>query len=263
MKKFIVILLVLIYAFSIPAAAFAANESSGSADGKYANIAQLYQYWERNGYPDYVGSVFSTDGSQSRLTVLLVDDDGTMEDQIRRSLIDDSDASFGMAQFSHNELEAVADEIVSNYLGKKDKVYGIGVGWTSVDGKTAGFGASGKESRVVVSVDKSVLEKYTNKFHALYGDMVVVEAGHPAQIIATSANSELLPMLISLLVLVGAITLFFNRNRLIPAMQVVTGTVVAHSAHASRKQTIEAIKNSEIPPGDEVFNSILHRIDKQ
>ena len=93
----------------------------------------MFQYWEANGYPDYVGSVYSNSGSTAHLTVLLVNDDRTRADQIRASLIDDSGVSFGTAEFSHNTLKAVNDEIAVNYMGNDEKIYGVGVGWSSVE----------------------------------------------------------------------------------------------------------------------------------
>jgi hypothetical protein len=63
--------------------------------------------------------------------------------------------------------------------------------------------------------------------------------------------------------LCGAIVaLYFNRARLIPAMQTNTGSVVTGNVPVNRKQTIAAIKNSALTPPDEVFKSIMERVDK-
>lgn len=284
MKRLTAILLILACVLSAPIAAYAANEapapvSEGNeapvpapdgneaprlSDGKYSNIGELFQYWEANGYPDYVGSVYSTSGGPA-LTVLLVNDDGTGAEQIRALLADDSGVSFGTAEFSYNTLKAVNDEIVANYLGSDEKVYSVAVGWTSADGVVTGFGESGKESRVVVSVDESVLAEYADKFYELYGDMVVVEAGEAPVLLDDNlpdSNVWLLPLIIFMVMIVGASLLMFNRARLIPVMQTTKGTVAAQPAPVSRKETIAAIRNSEISPSDKVFNSILREIDK-
>ncbi|KPU42460.1 hypothetical protein OXPF_42450 [Oxobacter pfennigii] len=241
------------------------NESSRLPDGKYSNIVELFEYWEQKGYPDYVGGVVSTDGSMNNLTVLLVNDDGTKEEQIRALLADHSGVSFGTAAYSHNAMKAVSEEITANYMGSGNKVYSVGIGWTSADGKVTGFGESRKESRVVVSVDESVLTEYKNKFYKLYGDMVVVEAGGAPILLddSTAANNLWLsPLLISMIVIAGAGILFYNRIRLIPAIQTAKGTVVTQSAAVSTKETIAAIKDSEISPSDEVFKSILSKIEE-
>ena len=133
MKKIATILIVLmcILSFSV-----AADSDDSEFLGQepllnhvtYENIVALYEHWETNGYPDYVGFVYSTDGSENNLTVLLVGDDGTLENQIRSMLISDSGVSFGSAKYSYNELLAIADEISSDYLEKNKHFYGLGVG---------------------------------------------------------------------------------------------------------------------------------------
>lgn len=258
MKRLIAILMILACVLSAPVAAYAANE-----EGEYSDIEELYQYWEMNGYPDYAGGVFSDSDSIGHLTVLLVNDDGTIADQIRDSLVDDSGVSFGKAEFSYNALKEASEDISANYMGSDEKIYSVGVGWTSADGVVTGFGESGKEFRVVVTVDESVLTEYEDKFHELYGDMVVVEAGGPFMPVedASAGNVWLLPLMIFIIMIAGA-GILFNRSRLIPAMQTTKGTVVAQSAPVSRKETITAVKNSEIAPSDKVFDSILRKIDK-
>lgn len=186
MRRLIAIVIIMIM-FSILAVSYtvyAINETPTEIvpsfeSRQYSNVYKLYEYWEENGYPDYVGDVYSTDGGIDNLTILLVNDDGTYEDKIRASLIDDSGVSFGSAKYSHNELKSIQEEIVRNYMGSDKNVYGVGAGWTSVDGIVTGFGEEGNESRVVVGVDKSVIKEYTNIFNNLYGDRVVVEVSGP------------------------------------------------------------------------------------
>ena len=55
-----------------------------SAAGEFKDIEELYGYWETKGYPDYVSSVCSTDGTTSSLMVLLTDP--AAEDEIRDML---------------------------------------------------------------------------------------------------------------------------------------------------------------------------------
>jgi hypothetical protein len=234
----------------------------------FENITALYEHWETNGYPDYVGFVFSTDGSENNLTVLLVGDDGTVENQIRSMLISDSGLSFGSAKYSYNELLAIADEISSEYLEKNNLFYGLGVGWGGAGDGAPGFGDSGKEPRVVVGVDKSILTEYTKKFEKLYGDRVVVFESEAfvredLRDVTKDKNTGLSWLLIPMMLLVVAgIILFGIRTRLIPAMQTMKGTIITQSAPVSRKETIAAIKNSEVEPGDKVLNSILRRISE-
>ncbi len=270
MKKLIAFLIALTCILSFYMTALAANSDSNKSlspvSGKYENIVALYEHWETKGYPDYVGFVFSTDGSENNLTVLLVGDDGTAEKQIRSMLISDSGLSFGSAKYSYNELRAIAEEISSDYLENNNLFYDIGVGWGGVGDGAPGFGASGKEPRVVVGVDKSILTEYTKKFEKLYSDKVVLFKSEGLVLedmpnVAEDKNAGLLWLLIPMMLLVGVGIVI--RTQLVPAMQTTTGSVVTKSVPISRKQTVEAVKNSEVSPRAEVFDSILCKINRE
>ncbi|NLJ69930.1 MAG: hypothetical protein GX328_00500 [Clostridiaceae bacterium] len=277
MKKLIAFLIALtcILSFSITVLATDSNsdsefivQESSINHVTYENIAALYEHWETNGYPDYVGFVYSTDGSTNNLTVLLVGDDGTAEDQIRSMLINDSGLSFGSAKYSYNELMTIANEISSEYFENNKLFYGLSVGWGGVGDGAPGFGDSGREARVVVEVDSSIFAEYTKLFKELYGDKVVVfqsEAfvDEDQRDIAEDKNTGLLWLLIPMVLLVGAGIIFAIRTKLVPALQTATGSVVTKNALVSRKQTIEAVKNSEVSPRADVFDSILSKIDKE
>jgi hypothetical protein len=66
-----------------------------------------------------------------------------------------------------------------------------------------------------------------------------------------------------LLILISiASVVFFNRNRLTPAMQTANGNVVTGNAPISTKQTVAAIKNSALTPSDDVFKNIMEKVNK-
>ena len=269
MKKFVVLLLISACILSVPLTTAAANDSAEQPLGKYAGISELFEFWEASGYPGYVGGVFSADGTSHNLTVLLYDDDGSAEELIRSSLIDDTGVSFSKAEVSHSTLMAVYDEICTNHMQSPGKVYSVGIGWTTVDGVVTGFGESGRESRVVVSVDESVLKEYTDEFFALYGDLVFVEAGTPLEFSSKDIGRQnmfskytwQIIIIISIAVVCLGV-LFLNRAHFIPALQSVNGRVAAQSAPFSRAETIAAIKNSAVAPSDGVLDSIIQKIAK-
>lgn len=194
MKRWIMICTILASLLLVFVAAAAAVDNSEKAQAgigrQYYDMAELFQYWEEYGYPDYVGGVYSPGGSMSHLKVLLVEDDGSGEDQIRASLVNTYGLSFGKAKYSYNQLLEVNDEIVSNHMVTGGKIYSVGVGWTSSGGKVTGFGASGKEFRVVVTVDGSVLTEYKIKFRLLYGNMVEVQAGSPMDLLNDTSDQK-------------------------------------------------------------------------
>ncbi len=241
------------------------EELSPLSDGKFAKITDLYQHWEMNGYPDYVGFVFSTDGTGSNLTVLLVGDVDVAEKQIRGMLLSDAGLSFGRAEYSYNELIAVADEIADDNLAAGGKFYHVGIGWTEVNGEVSGFGPSGKEPRIIVGVDESVAAEQTEKLKQTYGDMVVIEVSdEPVLDVDRVPDESGLPWLLipALAIVIGGLLFLLYRRQSSPAMQTNTGSVVTGSSNVSRKQVIEAVKDSEVEPSEDVLKSILHKIDE-
>lgn len=170
MKRFVCILFALCLCFSMGMAAMAAP---------YADISVLFEVWEEFGYPDDVGGVYSTDGSVDRLTVLLVgDEDGSREAEIRAMLNDDSEATFEASTYSYNRLLEIHQEVTGDYLFEDLEFHSCGIGW----GQDGGFGESGHELRVVLTVDEARLEEYREMFSKVYGDAVVVEAGGPLEL---------------------------------------------------------------------------------
>lgn len=165
MRRIVSILLTLCLCLSL---------SSGVMAAPYADISALFQYWEQFGYPEDVAGVYSTDGSSDHLTVLLIGDtDGSREAEIRAMLNDDSEVTFEPGTYSQERLQQINQEITDGYLYEGSGVYSCGIGW----GADGGFGESGSEFRVVVTVDETRLEEYTAAFSGVYGDAVVVEAG--------------------------------------------------------------------------------------
>jgi len=166
---------------------------------------------------------------------------------------------FGKAKYSHNALIAVNNEIVAAYLGSDAQIYDVSVGWNTTDGMVSGFGESGKESRVVLYVDDAAAAEYANRFYEFYGDMVVVKAGEAyvfaddsALASAPSAKNARHLLFVTMFVLISGSILFIYRNRLIPALQINNGGVAEANAPISRKQTVDAVKNSAVTPSDEI-----------
>ena len=167
MKRIICFLFALCLCLSLTAGVMAAP---------YADISALFQYWEEFGYPEDVAGVYSTDGSPYNLTVMLIgDEDGSREAEIRAMLNDDSGATFEAGSYSQERLQQINDEITEFYMYEGSGIYGSGIGW----GLEGGFGESGSEFRVVVTAEEDRVAEYQDIFSGVYGDAVVVEAGEP------------------------------------------------------------------------------------
>lgn len=149
---------------------------TGVMAAPYADISALFQHWEEFGYPEDVAGVYSTDGSAENLTVMLIgDNDGSREAEIRAMMNDDSGATFEAGSYSQERLQSIHDEITEFYMYEGSGIYGCGIGW----GMDGGFGASGSEFRVIVTAEEDRVEEYRSMFSRIYGDAVVVEAGEP------------------------------------------------------------------------------------
>ena len=164
MKKLICVCLILCLALALSAGVLAAQ---------FANAYTLLQDWETNGYPDDVGSIYSTDGTPYNLTVQLVGDNfEARAEEIRAMLDDPSTISFEKGTYTDKQLHEISSEIADAYIKDGSGVQSVGVGW----GSSGGFGASGKEMRVVVTADEDRAVDLYQELGSKYGDAVVVEA---------------------------------------------------------------------------------------
>jgi len=138
------------------------------ADGSmyYENV--LYALWDLYGYPDDAGGVYF-DNDTNALAFQLVNPTPERIEELRA--LAGSGAVFTPCKYSYNQLMQVLNEITA-MMGPDSKIYSAGLGWTSINGGITGFGESGKESRVVVSIDESEFDRYSKELAERYGDMV-------------------------------------------------------------------------------------------
>ncbi len=168
MKKAISLILILVLLFSLSLCASAEEEKTS-----FANAVELMEYWGEVGYPDDVGSIYSTDGTANNLTIQLIGDtDGSRAAEIAAMLDDPSTVTFEAGLFSDRDLHAISENIRTELMPNDDGIKSCSVGW----GKKGGFGISGQELRVVVNVDEERVEEYAASLAQRYGEAVVVEA---------------------------------------------------------------------------------------
>lgn len=280
MKKTVFTLMTLIFLCSISGTPYAsaagdpleaekkAADATGAVSGSAAEIApdqpELLNDWETNGYPDDVGGVYYDDAT-GNLVIMLVNADEARVQELR-SMAQGARIGFGMSRYSYNELLAVQKKIAAEADGGKQKIYGVGVGWTVLDGEVTGFGESGKEFRVVVTVDESVLDEYVNAYESLYGDMVRVKPGEipvirDGALVSKSLDTRLLPIVFAAGLLAAFTVLFLNRHRLAYTAQSTTGTTVPIPRRPSRQEVIQAVKEAAVSPPDSVREALRKRLD--
>lgn len=226
--------------------------------------------WELNGYPDNVGGVYYDD-ADGKIVVMLVDPSEAAIAELQAQYADLANDSvrFGESRYSYNEMLAIQANFPDN--ANNLPIYGIGIGWTLVDGEVGGFGESGKEFRVIVNVDESALEEARNWFATQYGDIVYVEAGDmPAEADgrelfaddSSNGNRILLPV-IAAAVLLAAVALILNRRRFISVFQSDNGEITAQSEHLGRRDVVKAVRENTLSPSDDVSASLMKRIHRE
>jgi len=123
------------------------NDKKDASLNEITNVYELYEIWESEGYPDDIGGLYSVDGSTENVAILIVDPSQERIEELRKNIGDD--VPLITCKYSHNELTQIKTDITNNEYETEDKIYGIGVGWSS-----GGFGENGNEFRVVVVVDE-------------------------------------------------------------------------------------------------------------
>ena len=257
----------------------------------------IFMQWEKEGYPDDIGGFFY-DSENDTFGVLVVNPSRQRTDELHEMF--EGRVILVPCSFSYNELMRVQNEITEMMISNPESgIYGNGIGWTSRDRNVYGFGESGKEFRVTVTVDESVFEHYYTGLTGRYGDRVHVEAGGipantedmdggmmpgsggsldsdvgiiPIEIsgtfigtasnVSTGGSNNMYLWIITGIALLCALLLLI-RFRLMPApaKQTVNGNILTAGTTLTHKQIIAAIKSSGIEPGKNLFPSILKKID--
>ena len=256
----------------------------------------MFEQWEREGYPDDIGGRFF-DSYTGSVGILVVDPTPQRIAELREMF--GSDVIITPSKYSHNELRRVHSEISEMMFSNPDSgIYGVGIGWTRTDGVVHGFGESGKEFRVVVQVDESAFDHYSIGFMNRYSDRVFIEAVSPESFrlfsvddsedgTAVTIDNNIVPIEITgvfsgntgiggnifgagsvrlwfiiSIALFGIILLFvWLRLRPTPAKQTANSGIVAGKTAFTKKQVVAAVKSSDSVPSDELFKTILQRID--
>jgi len=232
----------------------------------FSDAQALYNDWETNGYPDDVGNVYFDDAT-SDLVITLVNPTEARKQEIFGMIKTTAHLSFGESQYAYNDMLKVQKEIEAEVLSKKKNISGVGIGWRIDGDKVTGFGPSGKEARVVVTVDPGMLEEYTKTLRAQYGDMVYVESGSAPVPLdsANSANKQKLipwvwPVSIAMLFVIACAAYITARRRLVLVMQTSHGTTIAQAQRLNNGMVIQAVKGSTFTPSDAVFYKIKEKL---
>jgi hypothetical protein len=248
------------------------------------------KYWAANGYPDNISFAFEAGGemlndgtSVAYWEIGIVNADEENKQEIIDLLSPSCRITFSDCTFSYRQREAAFNEI---YASRNDIVCDVQMilnGETILVEIADGYEKEYAQKYVerygwfveVTTNDISAAKYYAQKDVEQYGwfvegtnDVSATDdaiAGLGMDMGGNKNNpfgSWVLP--VCLILLVGMATaVFFNRNRFVPAMQANNGDVVTENAPVSTKQTVAAIKNSALTPSDDVFKSIMEKVNNE
>ena len=231
-------------------------------DGKYTTMGALYTAWNGyEGYPDYVGGVWTETGDMSRLTVAVTDEAG--EEAIRAQLADQDSVEFVLCEYSYGELNAVVEELAAQMWG---------------GGPISACGVYERENAVHVTLKKYYenVDLLAKELANTYGDKVVVElsdaifdlsndvitigpivdGGTTEVLTAVPKRQNLLPLVLLLAVLALCGGLLAKK---LPARVTNAGTVVT-GGKPTRTQTEAAVRAGEETPPDRVEEQIRKQL---
>jgi len=256
MKRLVSILIALALTLCLAGAAFAQTPEEVRAGAE-----ALFQDWEMNGYPDDVGGVYYDQDTGGMVILLVNGTDARRQELLALAGNPATGLAFGESRYSYNQMRAVQDEIAAR-MGDGD-IHSVAVGWTSANGEVTGFGDSGKEFRVVVSVDEGAYDQYAAAWQAQYGDMVYVETGKAPVLLddARGANDWLLPAA-AVFLLAAAVAVLVRRNARTAAAQTAGGGTVTAPAprHVSEKEAVRAVRDSAVSPPDTARAKLMERL---
>ncbi len=258
MKRLKIFILTVLISLSIFTVGFAADSK--------LTTEELFNKWTKEGYPDDVGGVYY-DSDLDKLVFTLVNKTDARMDEIRSLVTDPENLAFDEWKYSYNDLLAVMKDIEREMWDQPNEpvIYGVGIGWTTIDGEVTGFGEGGKEFRVVVQVSENVFSELTEKYRDKYGDMVYVEGSQgivPLDDAKQSTGYDPWILAIIILFCVAIFGIFIlNRRGVIFSMQTADGDTVNATKPMGRKEVIAAVRESQLEPSDRVYKLIRERME--
>ena len=252
------------------------------ADGQpgTGEIADIAAYWAKNGWPDNISFAYLAGGESPPYNpdaggappaatawweIGMVNANEAARQEILALMSPDCRVTFWDCTWSYKQREAAFNEI---YAMRDDIVRNALMSLNS--------------EVVFVEIADGYEKEYAKKFIDQYGAFIVITNDAAAAQDAApalggtpelaggldkggTANHPLGTWFWAIcLVFLAAVAMlvYFNRARLVPALQTANGNVVTGGARVSRKQTEAAVKNSALSPPGDAFRGIMERVDE-
>ena len=243
------------------------NESPQLTDGTTDKntIDAPDKYWAQNGYPEDIGFAYEAGGEMREdelgneyyyayWEIGIIGANETRKQEIIDMLSPNCQVTFIEVDYSYNERNAVYNEICA---AEDENILSV-LMMLNTD-------------RIEVVVADNAYEEYVAFMQSSYGDMV--ELTNELEVATDdvtgfdkgmgSIANWLLPGIIVLVVLLVFGIFYFNRRRFVYAMQTAGSNTVTATRSMSRKEVVEAIKDTKIQPGESVYEKIRQEIEKR
>lgn len=246
------------------------------AAGKFTSPGALFRYWNREGWPETVGGMWSLDGSMDRMAVAVVDADEAVMADIRALMADPDSLEFASCKYSYDQLEQALFQIETEMKGGARCILGAG---RAVRGND--FTANGQPVvRVTISTLYDRAEEWADTLVQRYGDMVELEVGEmdmiataeglltetgiAADVVGGKGLDKGGPAwylwLLPAMALAGLALLIPVLGRR-TALRTADGRTVAAGGRLSRAQAEQAVRESSARPGPDGWSELEKKLD--
>lgn len=246
-------------------------------------IDDIYAYWEKNGYPDYVSYAFAAGGEMTADGTIctyweigLVDAGETQKQEILSLVSPDCLVEFKNCLFTHAQKQTAYDALTE--LAETDKnilevifIRNDDSVWVAVPEELTKEYAKylirdlGLGAVVSVTDEDSINAVTTDSFLdgaiAASGDPGIAAPGGAAGIVPeVGAGAPLWTCLILAAVFACTLTVLALHRYFAPAAVTESGTVRTTGAPLSRRQTEQAVREDMQAPSASVYRAVLERI---
>lgn len=226
-------------------------------------VEDATEYWETNGYPDYVsyaydvgGAVLSEDVIVSYWEIGVVDADDDMKQAILDLLAPTCLVTFMDCNYSYTQRITAYDEITALNDSNIVQVT-MGTNTEMVHVILSGS-LSLKQQQEYASSLTSDYGSFINIIDGTTSTTVTVATDDSFGVSSNSINSNLLRM-IAFVICIGVLFLLVKKHRLALVAQTPNGVAVTQSGKPTGKAVVEAIRKSEVKPAEDTFKQIMEK----
>ena len=269
MKKWMFVCFTVLFCGMLVLSASAAG-TADLPDGHFATSEEMFQYWNSTyppQYPDYVGGVWTDNGTSYPLTIALTDDAAgrTGKKELLRLIADDGSVKFTTVKYSYNRLWQIREEIMP-YFEKDIGLVSLGV-YDMENCVGIEMHQDEKNASATREFVRDLKQRYGDAVRITYTDSYVFMTDDIDVLKGEADISRDMGLWIASAIAIGflgtaAVLLTYRRRRAL-AVQTSAETVVtvAVTRKPTRRALKRALRESEEAPSPSLEKKVMDRID--